>query len=221
MGVLGMLQWKFPPCMILLCLLTCWNTILKHEVDASYDIHKVVFVSTLILVSRATERADYGAWSKDKNDVCVFDFKHCIETAPHNVHNQGPWLLRSICWTRSCYWSVPQCGSDIRMGLALPKKCKVKKMRHETKLFPPPGAFGPQPDTLSGAPDTKAHMLGAAIDVDINPRVFDLTTPGGFVSPDTVYSIFVHINYTICFFGWCNCWSGNHHSNFHDEQESL
>ena len=94
-------------------------------------------------------------------------------------------------------------------------------MRHETKLFPPPGAFGPQPDTLSGAPDTKAHMLGAAIDVDINPRVFDLTTPGGFVSPDTVYSIFVHINYTICFFGWCNCWSGNHHSNFHDEQESL
>ena len=44
-------------------------------------------------------------------------------------------------------------------------------------------------------------MLGAAIDVDINPRVFDLTTPGGFVSPDTVYSIFVHINYTICFFG--------------------
>ncbi|CAL1152282.1 unnamed protein product [Cladocopium goreaui] len=28
-----------------------------------------------------------------------------------------------------------------------------------------------------------AHMLGAAIDVDINPRVFDLTTPGGFVSP--------------------------------------
>lgn len=159
MGVLGMLQWKFPPCMILLCLLTCWNTILKHEVDASYDIHKVVFVSTLILVSRATERADYGAWSKDKNDVCVFDFKHCIETAPHNVHNQGPWLLRSICWTRSCYWSVPQCGSDIRMGLALPKKCKVKKLRHETKLFPPPGALGHSLTLYQGLPTPRLTCL--------------------------------------------------------------
>ena len=40
------------------------------------------------------------------------------------------------------------------------------------------------------APSTKAEMRGAAIDVEINARVFDLTTPGGLVSPDYIYGIF-------------------------------
>lgn len=73
-----MLQWKFPPSMILLCLLCSWNTILKHEVD---------------------------------RDFCeVFAGRGAVTEAFRN-----------------------------------------------------------------------AHMRGAAIDVDINARVFDLTTPAGFV----------------------------------------
>ena len=35
---------------------------------------------------------------------------------------------------------------------------------------------------IFGDPAFEANLHGAAIDLEVNPRVFDLTTPGGFVT---------------------------------------
>ena len=61
------------------------------------------------------------------------------------------------------------------------------------RIYFPPLAHWATASQFIRGPGTKAHMRGAAIDVDINARVFDLTTPAGFVSPDYVYPIFVNI----------------------------
>ena len=88
MGVLGMLQWKFPPCLILVTLPTTWNSIQKHDIDASHDIHKLVFFSTLMSSAVSTFTGYEGKekiLGPDGNFVML-----CSATPLHNAPNQGP-----------------------------------------------------------------------------------------------------------------------------------
>lgn len=56
---------------------------------------------------------------------------------------------------------------------------KSEKYKGKKKINPVDGACGP----LLGI-DAKEGLRGAAVDVELNPKVFDLTTDAGFVILD-------------------------------------
>ena len=94
MGVYGMLQWKFPPCLILTLLLTSWSTVLKHDVDTSCDIYHRVFSTLLLSFScfktpfkKVTWRHRF--WSKNR---C----SRSLVKSLFKAENYHPWKIKII-----------------------------------------------------------------------------------------------------------------------------
>ena len=173
--------------LVLICLLTVWSGQLNHTVDSWLG-----FMVENVKIKNK-DSVGYGKTYDLKVPTCFChqdrDFVEVFAGKSEITHA----LRRELCLEKEMFTKNKLSWNEENVHIIL---TVVGKPTHEKRIWthsngsPTELVLGPVPTCLNSMLPRSIHIAfveadlhGCAIDIDINPRVFDLTTASGFVFP--------------------------------------